>query len=453
MAMTTTKDTSRHLPAPLDLAASRPGKGALTAWCALPSVLLRDATAVLSARLLASAAAMMVTPFLVVHLTRELGLAPIVAVLLASVIVIGGRLFARPLGAFVDRWPGPVLPFASLLGCAAATALLLALDSAAGMALAVVACAGTSVAATTFNLAVRAHVARLFDPRHLPLVYAASSVAFNLGMFGGAALAGWLLHLGLGAWTVGSAVAAYGLAAAALMVARRGRTADAMPAEAPVKRGATPVDSPPLPAIVLGPFAWTYAAIGYLTSTVTLLLAAYCTTVLGSTALASVFYSSQSLALVAGLPVVGWLLRRASTGVMAALYFTGQLLAALGFIAFGALPSAGLAVGVLSAAFCLSQALSVPTADPLLASLVGKGNVGRVFGATTSAAAAGALVACFANAAALQWLPPDRLWLAWALPGTIASAVVAGAVARRPWRVRLAAPAPDENGVAVASTR
>ncbi|HSI50346.1 MAG TPA: MFS transporter [Ideonella sp.] len=416
-------------------------------WRTLPSTLLRNAAAVLASRLLVSAAAMMVTPFLVVHLTRELGLAPFVAVLLASAVVIGGRLFARPLGVLVDRRPGIGPAFASLLCCAMATTLLLGLDSAVGTWLAATACICLSVASTTFTLAVRTHVARSFDLRHLPMVYATSSVAFNLGMFVGSALAGWLLHRELGAWAIGCAVGAYLLGACALLVLRSPRsdsstgpskTSTSEKSSSSRRSEAKSDTASTLPPIVLGPFAWTYTAIGYLTNTVTLLLAAYCATVFGSAALASVFYSSQSLALVAVLPLMGWLLRRPTLGILATLYFGGQLLAALGFVVFGAIGTAGPAIGVLSVAFCLSQALSVPTADPLLAKLVGRGSVGQVFGTTMSANARGALAACVVNAAALQWLPHERLGLAWVVPGGVALVVVAVAAACRPWRAQAA---------------
>ena len=409
----------------------------MTTWRTLPPAVLWKFAAVLATRFLASAASMMVAPYLVVRFTQVLRLQPYQAVLLASVVVIGGRLFSKPVGAYADRYPGVALSLLSLVGAAVSTALLLLVGEASNLAVAALACIGLSLSGATFTLTVRAFIVRIFSKGYLTLVVATSSVIFNLGMFAGATAAGLLLHAGQSNAMIVSAVACYLLAACVLGLSARSEKSSVVHSTGGSLSEGASVPSPDhsqsqLPRAALEALSLTYSTTGFLVTTVSLALAAYCAQSLGSAELASIFYSTQSLALVAALPLAGLLTRDAGVRTLGRLYFLGQLFAALGFVGFGLAPNSVplMAVGVLALAFGLSQMLSIPTADPLLSRLFGRERTGKIFGAMTSASAKGALVACGVNAATLQWLAPSLKWMMWAVPGVVAAIFVGIAAIR-----------------------
>jgi MFS family permease len=372
---------------------------------------------------------MMVVPYLVVRFTQELGLSPLEAVLLSSIVVIGGRLLGRPLGVLADRFPGIALSVLALTLSAGSTALLLLVDRVGGLVLVTLACVGLSVANATFLLTVRAFIARTCDARQITLVVSSSSVSFNLGMFAGAAVAGLLLRAGSPDAVILCSIGAYGAAAVSLCLPMRRLRAQvdlttiANERPAPESAEQRQEHSAPLTTAI----SLTFATTGYLTTTVLLMLAAYCAQAFGSAELAAVFFSTQSLALVVALPIAGLLLRDAGACGLSKLYFAGQLCAAVGFMGFGLMPTnaAMLSLAVLSLAFCLSQVLSIPTGDPLITRVFGKTAVGQIMGTTTTASAGGSLAACAANAICFQLLPNSALWSIWAVPGLFAMLVVA----------------------------
>lgn len=148
---------------------------------------------VLGARVLHAAASTVIVPFLVPHFSSHLGLPLIDAVLLASLVLVGGRLFSGIIGRFLDRHSARRTACGGALLSAVALAMM---AMPLGLIVAIVVCAALTLASAVFTLATRAFFAREFSgPEHAPLV-AASSVAYNLGLFIGATTGAGLLTLG-----------------------------------------------------------------------------------------------------------------------------------------------------------------------------------------------------------------------------------------------------------------
>jgi hypothetical protein len=402
---------------------------AVEVWKRVPRGILLHIAGILGARFLASAAGFMISPYLVVRFTSELNLSPLHAVVLASFVLVGGRLFAKPVGILADKWQGLWPAVGSLTLAAVSTWQLHFIMTRFGVEFATVACVGLSLSGASLTIFIRAHLARAFPRQQLTVIYSASSVSFNLGMFFGAAASGWMLRGGTANALIPLSAALYVLSSALIAVlacatkpqATRGRSPQAAEGDSASRAQPRQESEVRREIVSLGPFRLSYAITGYLTTSVTLCLAVYCERVFGAISLASVFFSSQSIALVVLLPLVGASIRKLATVSLALMYFLGVLTITAAVLIFGMMPArlSMAAIAVLSVGFCMSQALSIPTADPLLSRIFGGHGIGRVFGSTTSAAAIGSVVACFSNAVALDVLSADRLDMMWVCPGAV----------------------------------
>lgn len=389
------------------------------------------AISLLIARLFASAASTTLVPYLVLLLTSRFGLSALAAALLAALVFVGGRLFARPLGVLADRKPdAPLLP-ACLVAGGVAALLFLFDGTQSSIAAAATACIGLSLSSTAFMVLLRAHIARSFPAEALSSLASASSSMFNVGMFVGAAIGGYCLdRLG---WVSLVAASATLHAAAALIVvaatADPNRTMTQAPGAKSALKKATQSQTGSLAGSALMSFVLASATLGYFTTTVSVSLVMYMQRAFGDGSLASWFYSAQSLALMFLLPGIGVAIGRFAPAVLYRMYFGGLGLLAVGYCLFALVPSAHPipAIGVLALFFCASQCLAIPSADPLLTQLFGTGNSGRLFGTTTSAAAAGGMLACLVNGLALDRLPPEQLGWLWSVPGVLGCVVLAAA--------------------------
>ena len=382
----------------------------------------------------------MVEPYLVLRLSREFGLSAASSVALAGAVVVGGRLFAQPFGRLADRWPDLRLARAATVVAASSCALL---ATRGDWRIALLACAGLCLAGAAFWVVLRAQLLRGVGEHEATLCFSWLSASFNLGTFAGGAIGGVMLARDTPAYLLPIACALHVAAGVALSL----HTVTTLPLQ-PTVRGGPAVEheasgSGMSPQMPLRPFLWSSALVGYLTTTVILVLAIDCVRRLHESAYTAVFFCTQAVALGALLPLAGHAMRAFTPRRLASAYFCGVLAAAVGCAAFGAIPSsrAGLAIGVLAVDFALSQLLAMPSLDPLLGRVVVRRQVGQALGATTTAMGWGSLLACAIDALALECLPVTLYGWIWLLPGT-AGAVVGATAMRSTLRRLVNSPAP-----------
>ena len=394
----------------------------------------------LVARLLGAAGTLMVEPYLVLRLTGEFGLSAVAAVALAGLVVVGGRLFAQPFGRLADRWPDLRLARGATVVAASSCALL---ATRGDWRIALLACGGLCVAGAAFWVVLRAELLRRVGKHESTFCFSLLSASFNLGTFAGGAMAGVMLARDAAAWLLAIACALHVAAAVALSLRSVTMPPDepSRPCEPAIEHG---ISRPGVRSrMPLQPFLWSSALVGYLTTTVILVLAIDCARRLHDDAYTAVFFCTQAVALGALLPVAGSAMRAFTPRHLANAYFYGVLAAASGCAAFGAIPPsrAGLAVGALALGFAISQMLALPSLDPLLGRVVVRQHVGQALGATTTAMGWGSLAACVLDAVALESLPVTLYGWIWLLPGALGAAV--GATAMRSALRRLVdSPAP-----------
>ncbi|MFT3665945.1 MFS transporter [Piscinibacter sp.] len=376
----------------------------------------------LALRFMASAASLLVVPYLMLMLTRDMALSAMAAAVIASLVFVAGRLFASPIGRMADRWPRRRLMPVTLLAGAFSAGLLAWSPKHAGLSAAVPACIGLSIAGAAFQLLNRTHIARSFPKGGLTRVYSGSSAAYNLGMLAGTAAGGLWAFSRDGAGLPEAAALAY-LAAALLALLLAPVPAGADDA---TTHGSTARNLPVPRGPALRAFAVAAGVLGYLSTTVYLSLAIYCARVFGHSAYTSVFFVAQSAALIVALPVIGVRIKAHPPEQLAQLYFGGLLLAAVGFTAFSLVPAdhGAIASGVLAVFFCVSQCLAIPSADSLLAATFDHQVLGRVFGTTISGGAVGNALACLVNGVALDQLDTEQLYWLWATPGVVGGIVL-----------------------------
>ncbi len=394
----------------------------------------RRALALLCARLLASAGTTMIVPYLVLLLTREMGLSALSAAMFGSLVFVGGRLVARPMGILADRLPRMQL-MPACLGCGGGAVLVFSLDpSSMSFAAAAMACVGLSLSSTAFMILLRAHFARSFPRACLTQLCSVSSSVFNIGIFAGAAIGGYCLDsLGAGSMATMSALLQWTAAAAVYIATRHDEASETG------RNGRAPAGSAALADLqgrTIAPFVMASVVLGYLTTTVSVNLALYAAVVFGNGALASLFFSTQSLALMVLLPWMGVVAARAGRDGLYRMYFAGLVVLALGYCVFAAVPVSWPAssIGALAFFFCLSQCLAIPSTDPLLTQLFGNASSGRLFGTTTSAAAGGGMLACALNGLGMDRMAAASLYWLWLAPGLIGICILLGAAA---WGVRM----------------
>jgi MFS family permease len=391
----------------------------------LPPELRLSVCLMLAARWIASTASTMVTPYLVLILHDSAGMSLPAATMAASLVFVGGRLFARPLGQLADRYPQAPLMTACLLTSAASTALLAHVRGPYLVILGALACVGLSLSGASFTVMLRAHIGRRFDKELLTTLYSWSSVAFNLGMVVGASMAGLCMQFHMTGSIIAFASTLH-VVAAGLILCFTARPSGDRRAVAPTPGSVDP-HSRVVAAGVLGIFASASGVLGYLATNISLSLAVYADRFMGNAALASLFFSTQSLALIVLLPVAGAAARRFRRQLLFRLYFGGLFMAAVGYCVFGLLHAApaGLAISALAICFCVSQLMAMPTADPLMSAFCDKQALGRAMGTTTSAGAVGSALACLCSGLALALTPPHWMWLLWTVPGLLSAVILA----------------------------
>ncbi|WP_188911825.1 MFS transporter [Salinarimonas ramus] len=375
----------------------------------------------LGTRALVSMSFYAVVPFAAVAAGPMLGLAPAGSLGLVALAALAGRLLSWPIGRLTDR-----VGAGSLLRWVAAATLAIGLWAlvapSAGSALAFL--LGLATLNPTANIALRVLVATSNRPRRRSLAFGLLGSAKTIGIAAGPALVGLLFAPDAWNVIVGTALASLALALALLPGANRanGCVQPGTVQGRPRGGAALPVG---VPAMIAAIWLLVWTGLNAITVGLATLFAVHHDDLRA----AATFFVVQSLLSAVLLVAAGAVLARADLHARTIVFATAATGVPVALLVLGLAPvgSALVVALVVAMIIAVSEALTVPTLDTIVAETAG-GSLGGGFGRLATLEALGA-AAGLALAAGLAI--EHGLWSIagnWALAGT-AMSVVATALA------------------------